>query len=101
MILDFVSVRRDERLSIEVRGDRLILNGVSLDFGPLPEGGLLPREAIGSEWIVSAARREGGHVRVAVVLPCGPEAPPERRFAKSLTITDDGPVDLPPFGEAA
>ncbi|WP_298618672.1 hypothetical protein [uncultured Zoogloea sp.] len=100
MILDFTCVRRDEQLRIEVSGDILLLNGARLDFGPLPEGGMLPRDAIASEWIGSGARREQGHVRVTVVLPCGPEAPAERRFAKTMTITDDGPVALPPYGDA-
>lgn len=95
MILDFTSVRRDEQLRIEVDGDVLVLNGGRFDFGRLAEGDLLPREAIASEWIISGARREDGHVRVTVVLPCGPEASEARRFPKTMTITDAGPVDLP------
>lgn len=101
MILDFIAVRRDETLDIEVHGDVLVLNGVRLDFGPLPEGATLPLAAIASEWIGGPVRREGGEVRVTVVLPCGPEAPEERRFAKTRVVTDPGPVKLPPFGEAA
>jgi hypothetical protein len=98
VILDFEPVRMDEKLAIDVRGDVLKLNGKTLDFGPLPEGGTLPWAAIGCPWIGSDARREGGQVRVTVILPCGPDAPHERRFMATRHVSDDGPVKLPPYG---
>jgi hypothetical protein len=99
MILDFTCVRRDHDIRLEVKGDVLRINGQRIDFRRLPEGGMLPPGAIASEWIGSGATRENGHVRLTVVLPCGPNAPQERRFAATRVITDDGLVSLPPFGE--
>ena len=99
MILDFTSVRMDQPLAIEVHGDVLKLNGASLDFSLLPEGGVLPWDAIDSPWIGSGATRKNGQVRVTVVLPCGPNAPETRRFCPTRSVTDNGPVKLPPFGE--
>ncbi|MEC6486209.1 hypothetical protein VXS82_22890, partial [Pseudomonas aeruginosa] len=50
----------DEHLMLSRTGDVLTVNGQSFDFTPLPEGGELPAEAIGSEWFAGpVVRREG------------------------------------------
>ncbi|HBO1688137.1 TPA: hypothetical protein L4F78_006352, partial [Pseudomonas aeruginosa] len=50
----------DERLSLSRDGDVLIVNGQVFDFTPLPDGGELPAEAIGSEWFAGPALRRAG-----------------------------------------
>ena len=43
----------EERLTAEVNGDTLVLNGTPLNFSPLGEGDILPISAIDSPWIAS------------------------------------------------
>ncbi len=50
----------DERLVLARVGEVLTVNGQSFHFTPLPEGGELPAEAIGSERFAGpVVRREG------------------------------------------
>lgn len=78
-------------------GDALTIDGETFDFSPLPEGGELPVEAIGSDHFHGPARREGGVIHLVLRLPHGPDAPPETRFPQPVTPEGDGPVPLPPF----
>ncbi|MFN4129781.1 MAG: hypothetical protein ACK4GC_08185 [Paracoccaceae bacterium] len=44
-------------------GDLLVLNGDDFDFGPLPKGAVLPRNAIACDWIGGdITRAENGRV---------------------------------------
>lgn len=93
-------VRTDERVQAEVSGDAIIINGKALDFSPVPEGGVLPREAILSPWIASDVLRVDGEINLTLVLPHGTNAPPETLFpvtySEPVTVVD-GPVPLPPY----
>lgn len=97
MHLIFSPVRKDETLTASRTGDVLTLNGASLDFGPLPEGATLPRAAIDSPWIAGDVTRVGGELTVPLILPHGADAPDATRFPAPITLTDNGPVDLPPY----
>jgi hypothetical protein len=100
MTLTFSPVRTDDRLSVEVAGDVLTLNGAVLDFGPLPVGATLPRAAIDCGWIAGDVERDGaGVLTVPLVLPHGPDAPEATLFPVPL-VAGDGPVVLPPHGAA-
>lgn len=88
-------MRSDAPLSLTRSGDRLTVNGTELDFAPLPEGALLPREAVACRWIAGDIRREGGMLRIPLILPLGPGAPARARFPAPLTLDRDGPVELP------
>lgn len=95
MKLIFSPSRMDETLTATRTGDVLTLNGEELDFGPLPDGATLPREAIDSPWIAGDVTRENGVLTVPVVLPHGANAPEATRFPEQITLTGDGPVSLP------
>jgi hypothetical protein len=100
MILAFSPVFSLEPLSLAVDGDVLTINEQRLDFTALPEGGVLPRDAIGSDWIAGKVTRTSGHVIVPVVLPHTSDAPDARKFPVPMTIDEDGPVTLPLNGSA-
>ncbi|MFP8009586.1 hypothetical protein ACLHTJ_33495, partial [Pseudomonas aeruginosa] len=59
----------DERLSLVRIGDVLTVNGQSFDFTPLPEGGELPAEAIGSEWFAGPAVRRADRLELSLRFP--------------------------------
>jgi hypothetical protein len=99
MHISFSPVRSDERLDLAVDGDVLTVNGEGVDFSPVDEGDTLPREAVPVEWLCSDVERINGDLHLTVILPHGPVAPPETLFPASVVVTD-GPVPLPPYGEA-
>lgn len=97
MKLTFSPVRMDETLAASVNGDVLTLNGEALDFGPLPAGAILPREAIESLWIAGDVVRDmDGTLTVPLILPHGPSAPEETLFPEPM-IVGNGVVSLPPY----
>ena len=79
-------MRRDDQLTLSKSGDALTLNGEAFDFSGLPNGAILPRSAISSEWFAGdVIRDEAGDLTV----------PEETRFPAPLENVADGPVDLP------
>lgn len=95
MKLTFSPCRMDQPLTASVAGDVLTLNGEALDFGPLPAGATLPRDAIDSPWIAGDVMRDGaGLLTVPLILPHGANAPSETLFPAPVTATN-GPVVLP------
>lgn len=99
MIVSLSPQFRDGRLSLVRAGDTLTINGDAFDFSPIPEGGLLPREAVECEWLASDVERLDGEIHLTLILPHGPNAPEETRFPEPIHVTDDGPVALPPYDE--
>lgn len=87
--------RRDDTLSVIVSGDILVLNGEVLDFGPLPEGGTLPSDAVGCEWLLGDVHRTDGQIELTMILPHAADASEAARFPEPLNITENGPVELP------
>ncbi|AVN42356.1 hypothetical protein FA362_30830 [Pseudomonas aeruginosa] len=85
----------DEHLSLVRTGDVLTVNGQSFDFTPLPEGGELPAEAIGSEWFAGPAVRRADRLELNLRLPLSGDASAAARFPEPLLIEADGPVELP------
>lgn len=92
-------VRSDTPLSLERQGDRLVFNGDPLDLSPIPEGATLPAAATGCPWIVGEVTRMAGVLHLTLVLPHGPDAPPETLFPAPLLLSQDGPVALPPHAK--
>lgn len=90
---------RPDQLTLHRVGDVLTVNGEVLDFTDLPEGATLPRAAVACDWLASDVTREGGVIRLALVLPHGSGAPHETRFPAPLVLTEDGPVNLPPYDD--
>jgi hypothetical protein len=97
MRIDLTPQRRDVPVSLARYGDVLVIDGVDFDFGPLADGDVLPDETIDSPWFAGPVTRIDGRLHLTLVLPHGPNAPPETRFPASLDLTADGPVELPPF----
>lgn len=88
-------VRTDDDLIASVAGDVLTVNGESLDFSQLPEGAMLPAEAIDSEWVFGPVERINGELHLTLRLPHGPNPSPAVAFPEPITVTEDGPISLP------
>lgn len=95
MHITLIPTRNDDRLTLYRRGDVLTVNGQDYDFGPLPEGATLPREAVDCPWLASDVTRDAGQLRLTLILPHGAEAGEDARFPAPLALTADGPVTLP------
>lgn len=90
-------VRMDEPLMLDREGDVLWLNGEQCDLGPLSEGATLPADAISSKWFTGQVDRVNGELELTIILPHGPNAPESTRFPLPVTVTENGPVNLPAY----
>jgi len=103
MRIDLSPTRMDATLTVHVDGDTLTLNGIPLDLSSLPEGALLPREAVASDWLASDVTRQDGEICLTLVLPHGPIPWPAPiaatavLFPAPLHITQAGEVLLPAY----
>lgn len=94
MRISFSPQRRDDTLIIEKSsGDRLRINGELFNFNPLAEGDTIP--SIPCDWIVGPVERVGGEVCLTVILPHGPNPSEAVAFPEPITVTEDGPIDVP------
>ncbi len=80
MQIDFTPVRTDAALTHVVDGDVLTLNGEAFDFSEVPEGAVLPREAVACSWLASDVTRRQGEICLTLIRPHGPEADAAERF---------------------
>ncbi|WP_270809048.1 hypothetical protein [Aeromonas sp. QDB08] len=90
----------DSQLTAIVSGDRITLNGDTLDFSPLGNGELLPLSAINNEWVASDVARIDGEICITLVCPHSQTAPYETRFPDAFErpmIVVDGKVQIPPY----
>ncbi|MCG7622290.1 hypothetical protein [Epibacterium sp. Ofav1-8] len=101
MQISFTPMRLDRALSVSRQGDSLTINGETFDFAPLQEGDVLPRAAVACDWLAADVTREGGVIRLTLILPHGPDAPEATRFPQPLSLTGDGPVPLPAYQTTA
>jgi len=105
MIVSFSPARIANRLTLDRAGDTLTINGEAFDFSGVPDGAILPRGAIQSEWIVGDVTRTGGVLHVPpiwpliwpLIWPHGANAPEATRFPAPITMTGNEPVTLPPY----
>lgn len=88
--------RTDQQLTASVGGDVVTLNGQALDFGPIEEGEIWMSDVFDCIWFIYATRVDG-QIEVTILLPYGPGAPYETRFPSPIYVTEDGPLDLPPY----
>lgn len=95
MLIKLSPVRRDETIAVSLIGNVLTINGQPFDFTQLPEGATLPVEAIDSEHFAGPVERIGGELRLTLLLPHGPNPSPAVAFPQPITVTADGPVELP------
>lgn len=94
MIIKLSPQRRDDQLTATVKGDVITVNGLALDFGPLPEGATLPQDAIDSEWITGSVTRIDGQISLTLLLPHGASPSDAVAFPEAIEI-DEGDVPLP------
>jgi len=103
MQISFSPFRSDAALTLSRQGDVLTIDGADLDFGPLPEGAVLPREAVNCDWLASEVTRIDGVIHLTLLLPHGPipwPAPPEAHAVthpEPILVTADGPILLPSY----
>lgn len=105
MHINFSPTRYPYNLALNVQQERIIWISIGgddpevLDFTDLPEGAMLPAEAIGSEWIIGPVSRIDGELHLTVKLPHGPLAPESTRFPEPVHVTEDGNVTVPDWGD--
>lgn len=95
MIIKLVSTRSDAPLEIIKMGEALIINGVILDFGPLPDGATLPALAVGCECINDPVERVNGDLVVTITMPVGPYGGRLSWYPIDIINPPDGRVALP------
>ena len=100
MIVHLDPTRSDQdQPTVTVTGDTITINGTAYVFSPLAEGSTLPSDAIDSEWIIGDVTRTDGEIVLSLLLPHGARAPEATRFPQPITVTTDGPVELPIYDE--
>ncbi|MFV3289112.1 tail fiber assembly protein [Pseudomonas sp. NY11955] len=82
-------------LTLYKQGDSLTINGLTLDFSPLPDGASLPAEATRCPWVIAPVERVGGQLVVVLQLPVPIDASQEARFPRDIVSPADGLVVLP------
>jgi len=95
MTINLSPQRRDDTLSVIKSGDVLTINGTEYDFSQVPDGGMLPRNAVDCLWLRSDVTREDGELTLTLLLPHGANASEARRFPEPLTNVPDGEVEFP------
>lgn len=90
----------DDRIEVSVVGDIITINGEAFDFSPLAPGATLPYAAINSPHFAGDVLRDSaGELIVTLLYPHGTTAPYDSRFPLPISVTEDGPVTLPPTDE--
>jgi hypothetical protein len=89
--------RGDAPRTLNRSGDIITVDGEPFDFSQIAEGDTLPREAVTGNWLASDVTRTSGVLHFRVVFPHGGGAPTETRFPSPITVTENGPITLPPY----
>lgn len=95
MLINLSPIRRDAILSVSRKGDVLTINGDSFDFGPLPDGAIIPAGNVPCEWIVGPVERVSGQLRLTLILPHGPNPSAAVAFPSAIVNPPDGAIVLP------
>lgn len=97
MKISLSPVRLDKELTLSRNGDVLEINGEAFDFSGIPEGASLPPGAVSCDWLASDIERINGVLHLTLILPHGANAPQETTYPAPLEVTEDGPIELPPY----
>lgn len=100
MIINFSPVHAPDWTplkSVFVQGLTITINGKPFDFSPLGKGYELSLEAIGSEYFADkAVMSDDGVLAVTLLMPYDEATATDAiRFPEPVTVTADGPVDIP------
>lgn len=99
MQINLSPVRSDDRLILENVDDVLVVNGENFDFSQLPEGAKLSASAIKSPWFSEDVYRKNGKLHLTMILPHGKNAPTSTMFPVPIVVNNNGPINLPDYGE--
>ena len=95
MQISFSPQRSDATLKVTKVGETLKIGTKTFDFSVIPEGGILPAEAVDSEYVAGDVRREGGQLKLTLLLPHGADPSPAVCFPEPLINPADGVLPLP------
>lgn len=96
MIINFIAQRRDDPYIATVEGDTIWIDGAEFDFSPLPDGSILPAEAVDCKYFVDKITRQNGVIEITLFQPHGANAPAEARVNRKVDV-DVGDVPFPVF----
>lgn len=86
---------RNGSLTLSKTGDSITVNGEVFDFTPLPEGAIIPPEAIAHEYFLWPIKRVDGVLHISILFPIAMTAPREACFPDAILAIVDGPIALP------
>lgn len=92
MIIELTPMRRDDCPAVSRQGDILTIDGIAYDFSAIPDGAILPRDAVACDWLASDVERRDGTLRLTLIAPHGPDAPDRLRAPRSIALVADGEV---------
>ena len=87
--------RRDDTLKIVKAKEVLTINDKKYDFSVVPEGALLPKEAVDCPWIAADVERIEGILHLTLILPISADASEAARFPAPIIDPADGPLEFP------
>jgi hypothetical protein len=95
MTINLSPQKNDTVLIVVKAGDALTINKEVFDFTQIPNGGLLPKDAITCEWIISDVKRVNGELELTLLLPIRSEASEAARFPQPIINPPNGTIKLP------
>lgn len=95
MLITLTPQRSDDTLTLARAGDALIVNGEAFDFAALADDAVLPRDDVGCAALAGDVTRIGGVLHITLILPLGPKPDYAARYPDPISVTVDGPIDLP------
>lgn len=99
MRISFSPQFSDAKLELSANGEALTINGDTLDFSDMPDGGSYPSEAIENDMVVGGVTRVDGEIKITVILPYNLSNPPRSvAFPDAITVTSNGRIALPTDG---
>jgi hypothetical protein len=86
----------DDRIAVSVAGDVVSINGVDYDFTPLEVGASIPADAVDPARFFGDIQRDSvGELVMTLWFPHDFEASQDARYPLPVSVTEDGPVNLP------
>lgn len=97
MIIHFSPNYRDGTLTLERAGDTLIINGDPVDLSGVVEGEPLDWDEAYDlhPMLAGPVARTDGVLSLTLTLPHGPNPSPAVAFPEPVTVTQDGPIEVP------
>lgn len=87
--------RQDSTLKVVKNKDALTINGKKYDFSVVPNGALLPKDAVDCPWLAADVERIEGILHLTLILPISADASEAARFPAPIIDPADGPLEFP------